>query len=435
MLHAQRKKDKVVIIGSGWGGYTLLKNIDRKKYDVAVISPSNHFLFTPLLPSTTVGTLEFRCIQEPIRTVPNLKEYFQGKVSKIDFEKKIVTSDNIFKKEKSNDIPYDHLVIACGTKTNTFNTPGIADREGIEVHFLKHLFHARRIRNRILECFERAAMEQPGSKERSYLLSFVVVGGGPTSVEFVGELHDFLFTDIATWYPDLTKEVKISIIEASDHILGSFDKSLSGYVRRVLESRKITVMTSIAVKAFDHNTHSVTLSDGSSYPAGTIVWSAGLQPVKLVSETLSHLEKGPGGRLVVDECLRIKGVSSVYALGDCAVSLTAPLPPIAQAAKQQGKHLAQCFNMNQTDVSIVVSPFQYVALGSMVTWGGFKGAVDMHNVGKNKKEIDLGVFSGVIAYFTWRSAYWGMQTSWTNKILIPMHWFKSFVFGRDISRF
>ena len=197
-LSSAPRRPRVLILGTGWGGNKMARSLDKSLFDVRVISPANHFLFTPFLPSTAVGTLEFRCIQEPIRTVSGLGEYYQAKARAIDFEKKTVECEDVFK-GSSFSVAYDYLVIAAGCKSNTFGIPGVAEREGKQVFFLKHLHHARQIRNRVLECFERACNPTVDDDERRRLLSFVVVGGGPTSCEFTTELSDFLTNDVQRW--------------------------------------------------------------------------------------------------------------------------------------------------------------------------------------------------------------------------------------------
>ena len=155
-LSTAARRPRVLVLGSGWGGNHLARSLDKSKFDVRIVSPANHFLFTPLLPSTAVGTLEFRAIQEPVRTIEGLGEYYQAKAREVDTERRVVKCEDIFKQQRF-EVRYDYLVVATGCKTNTFNTPGVAEREGKEVFFLKHLYHARQIRSRILECFERAS--------------------------------------------------------------------------------------------------------------------------------------------------------------------------------------------------------------------------------------------------------------------------------------
>ena len=239
-------KPRIVILGTGWGGYTLANRLDKNKFDVRVISPANHFLFTPLLPGTAVGTLEFRAIQEPVRTIRGLGEYYQAKARTLDITSKVITCQDIFKKELF-DINYDFLIIATGNKTNTFNIEGIDSHEGKSVLFLKHLYHARQIRNRILECFERASNPNISVNERQRLLSFIVVGGGPTSCEFTTELYDFIHEDVSKWYPDLKDEIKLTLVEAGSGLLGSFHQSLSEYYLKKLQTRNIDVRLKTAV--------------------------------------------------------------------------------------------------------------------------------------------------------------------------------------------
>lgn len=369
------KKPKVVILGSGWAGNTLARRLDKSKYDVRLISPANHFLFTSLLPSTAVGTLEFRAIQEPVRTIAGLGEYYQAKalgLAVTETGKHVVQCADLFKGHKFH-VRYDYLCVAAGNKTNTFNTPGIAEREGKEVFFLKHLYHARQIRNRVLECFERASNPNITDFERDRLLSFVIVGGGPTSCEFTTELYDFLKQDVVLWYPDLMPHVRVTLVEAGPGLLGSFHQSLADYYLQKLKEKKINVRLSTAVvgvelrafpKAVSTPTESpnsavssdpnypnrslasgqytvAKFADGTELPFGTMVWSAGLAPVKFVEDSGLQLQRG---RIVVDEYLRVPGHERVFALGDCAALVSGPLPPTASVAEQQATYLADCFN-------------------------------------------------------------------------------------------
>ena len=161
-------KEKIVILGTGWGGFRVAKDLDKNKFEVTVISPRNHFLFTPLLPSTSVGTLEFRCVQEPVRTIPGI-HYHQAQAKKIDFSGQEISCTDVYshyqagkpltdKREINFTVPYDKLVISVGTKSNTFGVPGLISQEEERlgtsgtnknnVFFLKQLEHARSIRNR-----------------------------------------------------------------------------------------------------------------------------------------------------------------------------------------------------------------------------------------------------------------------------------------------
>jgi NADH dehydrogenase FAD-containing subunit len=183
---------RVVVLGTGWGSFTLSRQLkDASAVEkLRVVSPSNHFVFTPLLPSTAVGTLEFRCIQEPIRKVLGDNGTFvQAKAQTVDPIEKSILFESIYNDETNTPerfvMNYEKLVIGVGVKTNTFGIESI--QEGNGVHFLKHLYHARSIRTNIIESFEKAAIPGTTAEERSRLLSFIIVGGGPTSCEFAGK--------------------------------------------------------------------------------------------------------------------------------------------------------------------------------------------------------------------------------------------------------
>lgn len=333
---------------------------------------------------------------------------------------------------------YDKLVVGVGVKTNTFGIESI--QEGNGVHFLKHLYHARNIRNNIIESFEKAAIPGTSPEERERLLSFIIVGGGPTSCEFAAELYDFVTQDIQRLYKQLVPYVKVTMVEAGPALLGPFDAKLQNYTHGLFQKRNIDVRLATAVtgiedyhdEGFRFPAKKATLSDGTSLPFGTLVWSAGLSPVNFTSNCTS-LPKSPNGRLLVDDYLRVKGFEgSIWAIGDAAVCETNPLPQLAQVARQQGLYLGDVLSGKQGEDE---KPFSFFSLGSMASLGEMKGVYDGSAVGQPGKELKVGKMTGIVALLMWRMAYWGRQTSIENKLAIPFHWMKSAVFGRDISKF
>lgn len=327
-----------------------------------VISPRNHFLFTPLLPSTAVGTLEFRAIQEPVRTIPSL-HYYQAFVDDVDFNAGVVMCRDAFKEDSHQfQMKYDGIIIATGSETNTFGVPGVRGNEC--VFFLKRLYDSRSIRNRLIDCFERASSPGADLDEIKKLLTFVIVGGGPTSVEFAAELYDFLKNDVSRLYPDLHKYCQVELVEASGHILGAFQGSLVGYVESLFRSRNIKVLTNTAVKAVDGNT--AKLSDGSEISFGLMVWSTGVQQVEMVTKMDSAaVAKSRNGRIEIDPGLRIlsprvptdspsastlsqvlKTNAAAFALGDCACDAKKPLPALAQVSS----NVCLCHKFNSISV-------------------------------------------------------------------------------------
>mmetsp|Transcript_4275 Transcript_4275/g.5007 ORF Transcript_4275/g.5007 Transcript_4275/m.5007 type:complete len:274 (-) Transcript_4275:285-1106(-) len=270
------------------------------------------------------------------------------------------------------------------------------------------------------------------------------------------------------YYPELQKHVRVHLIEAGPRLLPSFHPDLGDLVETRFKKRGIDVKTNTAVKSFhsEHEDKFVILGKGDDterISIGLLVWSAGLEPVKFVQSSFSQCRKGPGGRLVVDDYLMVQTDrngkdaasdtdpldSRVFAIGDCAVNPEKLLAPLAIVAKQQAHYLAKGFNNVPSDIirtlsddstgfvtTLKLKPFSFLPLFSMVTFGNMQGAIDFSALAPSdiKKSRSL-YLHGLISFLTWRSAYWGMQTSISNKILIPMYWFKSFVFGRDISRF
>jgi len=369
--------------------------------------------------------------------------HHQAKARNIDFEAKTIVCEDIFKKQ-SFEQPYDKLIIAVGCKTNTFDTPGIAENEGHCVFFLKHIHHAAQIKARIVECFERADI--PGTKfeEISRLLSFVVVGGGPTSCEFTVDLHDFVTKDLGRLYPDLVPYATISLVEAGGALLGSFDTALRDYAMSSLTKRKVDVMLGTSVKSVSEESEArameahhrspfavATLSDGTELPFGCLVWSAGLAPVKIMTSLQNgaeSLQSHPSGRMIVDGRMQVPGhEGTIWAVGDCAIDPEHPLPPIAPAAQQQGQYVADWLNGSPPQ-----KDFKLFGMGSMANLGigqGIYETPELPGVGK----VTL---SGPMAWIMWKGGYWILrQVSWRNRILIPMQWIKTWVFGRDISRF
>jgi NADH dehydrogenase FAD-containing subunit len=339
-------KPRIVVVGAGWAGYRLAHDLSKQRFDVSVVSPRNHFLFTPLLPSTAVGTLEFRAIQEPVRTIPNIF-YFQAYVEKINFENGTVLCRDAFKHDQHEfTIPYDAIVLATGSETNTFGVPGVENNEN--VFFLKQLKDSRNIRNTLIDCFEKASSPGTSPEEVKRLLTFAIVGGGPTSVEFSAELYDFLKKDVSRNYPELRKLCRVVLLEASGHILGQFQETLVSYVEKLFEKRHVEVRTNTAVKAIE-NGHTAVLSDGTNLDFGLMVWSTGVKQVPFIQHMDPKLlKKIKGGRIAIDDYLRVfsgeegavadektrkRWKHAVFAMGDCAGDIDQPLPALAQVCK------------------------------------------------------------------------------------------------------
>ncbi|CAM8931315.1 unnamed protein product [Rhodiola kirilowii] len=319
------KKKKVVVLGTGWAGTSFLKSLKSDRYDVEVVSPRNYFAFTPLLPSVTCGTVEARSIVEPIRNIVRKKgldaKFTEAECFKIDpVAKKVYCRVSPHKKVEAKEeftVDYDYLVIAMGARSNTFNTPGVVEN----CHFLKEIEDGQRIRRSVINCFEKASLPNLTDEERKKILHFVVVGGGPTGVEFAAELHDLVTEDLAKLYPAVKDFVKITLLEAADHILNMFDKRITDFAEQKFSRDGIDLKTgSMVVKVTDKEISTKERATGElkSVPYGMVVWSTGIGTRPVVAEFMKQIGQNNRRALATDEWLRVEGCDNIYALGDCA---------------------------------------------------------------------------------------------------------------------
>ncbi|KAK1378867.1 hypothetical protein POM88_025611 [Heracleum sosnowskyi] len=319
------RKKKVVVLGTGWAATSFLKNLKNSSYDVQVISPRNYFAFTPLLPSVTCGTVEARSIVEPIRNIVHKKNidihYWEAECFKIDAENKKVfcrsSKDGKLNGNEEIVVDYDYLVVAMGARANTFNTPGVEEN----CLFLKEVEDAQKIRRTVIDCFERASLPKMTDAERQKVLQFVVVGGGPTGVEFAAELHDFVSEDLVKLYPKVKDFVKITLLEAGDHILNMFDKRITVFAEEKFQRDGIDLKTgSMVVKVSDSEISTKEIKNGqiSSIPYGMVVWSTGIGTRPVIMEFMKQIGQANRRVLATDEWLRVERCNSIYALGDCA---------------------------------------------------------------------------------------------------------------------
>ncbi|KAJ7057162.1 FAD/NAD(P)-binding domain-containing protein [Mycena amicta] len=436
------QKQRLVIIGSGWGGYPLLRGVDKKRWDVTVISPTNYFNFTPLLASCAVGTLEFRCAIEPVRRFTPQVVAYQAWCDNIDWSRKLVECTpatpplawNGDPKPEKFTLRWDKLVLAAGAYSQTFGTAGVKEH----AHFLKDVKDARAIRLRILECFEQAMQPTLSDVERRNLLNFCIVGGGPTGVEFAAELYDLLHAEFAVHYPSLAKLAKITIYDVAPNILGSFDRTLVEYAEKTFSRDGISILTSHHVERVEAGR--LFVKEKGEVPFGLLVWSTGLAPNPLIS-SITGLKKDPQTKsLLTNDHLNVLKASDgkidpdVWAIGDCAQIDGAVLPATAQVANQKAQYLVKTLNKLARDPDrhvLDAKPFKFENQGSLAYLGDWKAIYDK---GSDKDKI-MSKESGRVAWLLWRSAYFTMTLSWRNKILVPMYWFLNWIFGRDITRF
>lgn len=326
-MKQNKHKPRLVVLGTGWGSVAMLKQLNPDDYHVTVISPSNHFLFTPMLPSATVGTLELRSLVEPVRRiVKSINGHFlKAKAEDVEFSEKLVEVSAVGADGKQQHfyVPYDKLVVGVGSVTNPHGVNGLE-----HCHFLKDISDARLIRNKVIQNLENACLPTTTDEERRRLLSFVVCGGGPTGVEFAAELFDMLNEDLCKFFPRILRnEISVHVIQSRSHILNTYDAALSEYAEKRFSHDSVDVQTNSRVKEVfsDRITYSQKDENGKiitkEIPMGFCLWSTGVAQTDFSKKLAKKLD-GQNNRhaLETDTHLRLVGapLGDVYAVGDCA---------------------------------------------------------------------------------------------------------------------
>ncbi|KAF2083801.1 hypothetical protein K490DRAFT_76286 [Saccharata proteae CBS 121410] len=324
---AQKHKPKLVILGTGWGSVALLKGLNPDDYHVTVVAPSNYFLFTPMLPSATVGTLELRSLIEPVRRIISRVggHFLKAKAVDVDFSEKLVevVSTGPNGEEQNFYLPYDKLVLGVGSITNPHGVKGLEN-----CHFLKDITDARLIKNSVIRNLELACLPTTSDDERRRLLSFVVSGGGPTGVEFAAELFDMLNEDLTKYFPKILRsEISVHVIQSRGHILNTYDEALSRYAEARFAHDQVDILTNSRVKEVHPDKILFTQKDEQGnvitkeLPMGFCLWSTGVSQTELCQKLAKKLE-GQNNRhaLETDSHCRLIGapLGDVYAIGDCA---------------------------------------------------------------------------------------------------------------------
>lgn len=479
--NGQRKKT-LVILGTGWGSISFLKNLDTSLYNVVVVSPRNYFLFTPLLPSCPTGTVELRSIIEPVRSVTRRSKgeviYLEAEATDIDPVNNKLTikqsttvhsghsgKDTSSSKstiagteEITTSLNYDYLLVGVGAQPSTFGIPGVAEHST----FLKEVSDSVKIRRNLMDIIEAANILPKGDAERKRLLSIVVCGGGPTGVEVAGELQDYIDQDLKKWMPEVASEIKVTLVEALPNVLNMFNKKLVDYTKEVFQATNIDLKTNTMVKQVtDKNVIAQVKSakDGSTemieIPYGMLIWATGNALRPIVRNLTSKIDEQKNARrgLLVDDKFLVDGTSNIYALGDCTFTKYAPT---AQVAFQEGIYLGEYFkklheidtlnyqltnskpsdniNIERTSKKLAklkekLPTFKYNHQGSLAYIGSERAVAEL--AWGDWSNIQTG---GALTFLFWRSAYVYMCLSVKNQILVCLDWAKVSLFGRDISK-
>ena len=395
---------RIVIVGAGFAGLTLAKNLKNSGYQVVLLDKNNYHTFQPLLYQVATSGLEPDSITYPIRKVfQHFKDFFFriAKVEKVDTDNKLIFTHQ-------GDLSYDYLVMATGATTNYFGNQRV---EQLSMS-LKSIKDALDLRSLLLQNLEEALIAKT-AEERQALMNVVIVGAGPTGVELAGALAELKMRVLPSDYPDLDfSEMNISLVQGADRILPAMSGEASEKSLKYLCDLGVDVQLNKIVE--DYDGHCIITNEGN-LPARTLIWSAGVMgnPIQGAGEA------NRGGRVEVDQYLRLKGVDDVFSIGDVAAMVDKDLPRghpmLASVACQQGTFLAE--NMKR------------MAEGKELELYVFKDKGTMATVGRNKAVADLPKFKtqGILAWYLWMFVHLFLLVGFRNRLVAFIDWVYSYI--------
>jgi len=415
-------KRRIVILGGGFAGVTTAEHLERvfgadRSVAITLVSDTNALLFTPMLAEVAGSSLEPTHISSPIRTSLRRTQVVRGAVRSADLAAKrvVVASD------PPVTLQFDHLVLALGSVTNHLGLDNVAR------HTLgfKTLREAMRIRNQVIDAFERAELESDPVRRRE-LLTFVVAGGGFAGVELAGALNDFargMLADYPALRPD---DLAIVLVHPGDRILPELSPQLGAYALDRMAARGVTFR--LGERVADARPGAFILKSGEEIRGETLVWTAGSTPHPLLKAL--PFERSKRGAVVVDEHLAVLGHPGVWAAGDCAAVVDArtkePCPPTAQFALREARTLAE--NVHAALTGGRPRPFHFDALGALCVVGHHTACAELR-VPFTRRHVR---FSGLLAWMMWRAIYLAKLPGLERKVRVLSDWTLELFFPRDI---
>jgi len=411
---------RVLILGGGYAGMRTAQRLEQlharnPNLEITLVSQSNFLLFTPMLAEVAASALAAQHISTPLRAVCPRTRFLHATVEAIDPDAQTVQV-RATPTSPVKTIPYDQLVLALGSVPNFYDLPGLE----ANAFTLKTLKDATDLRNHVISLLERADVEQ-NEDERQCLLTFVVAGAGFAGVEILASLFD-LAHSIIRYYPEIPRnELRFILVHSQSRILPELTPELAAYAQGKLENRGIEFVLGMRVAGATPD--KVLLNDGSHLPTCTLIWTAGNQPNPLLKTLPGELDRQ--GAVVADSTMRVEGLSNVWAVGDCAVipdidNEGQPFPPTAQHALREGKVVAE--NITAVLHGKSPRPFRFKTIGLLVSLGHQTAAAEIFNRR----------FSGLLAWFMWRTIYWGKLPGLEKKMRVAIDWAIDLFFPRDI---
>lgn len=402
-------KIRIGILGGGFAGLYCALHLRRKnsRAGICLFDKNNYFLYTPFLHEVATGTVDSRHIAVPIRKIADPR--------KIEIRSEEVTKINLAEKEfetGSGKFRFDRLVIAAGSEADFHGIPGARENSLT----FKSIHDAIRLRNSLIDCLERAAIETNPAVKRE-MLTFNVAGAGCTGVELVSEIAEFLNQIVSREYPEIRiEEVRVNLIEAAPDVLTSFPPPLSRAAAERLRDMGVELLTESPIAEVSRSF--IRLAGGRRISSGLLVWSAGIRARDLIVEPAP--ERDAAGRIAVDEFLEIPGFAGVSAIGDGALCVQdgRPLPATASVAVQQARYAAGRMMNNEA------KPFVFRNRGDMASLGFMSGVCDVY--GRQFREFS--------AWIIWKLFKLAMMPRYKNRFQILSDWLIAWVFRRDTSR-
>jgi len=410
------KVTKIVIVGSGFGGFYTALELDKTlgksdAVEITLVSRENFFLFTPMLHEVAASDLDLTNIVAPIRKMLRYVRFVCGETTSIDTKTRRITVLHGTDRH-AHVLEYDHLVLSPGSVTNFFGLPGL------ESHALtmKTLEDAITVRNRLIAHLEEADTECVARLNKE-LLTFVVAGGGFSGVETVAGIFDLLHDSVKHYHNLSNKMIRVILVHPGPHILPELGEELGRYAERILLARGIEIRTGVRVTSVDED--EVKLSDESEISSRFLIWTAGTAPNPLLMQ-LPFTKKN--GKILTDATLAVSGQQNVWALGDCAYipdGIGGCYPPTAQHALREARTVAR--NIARVLRNEELRPFKFKTLGQLAAIGHRTGVAQMFGL----------KFSGFVAWWLWRTVYLLKLPRWEKKIRVAIDWTLDLVFSKD----
>jgi NADH dehydrogenase len=435
---------RILILGGGFAGIEILNRLQREfqddvRVDITLVSRDNFFLFTPMLPEVSSGSIETRHIVTPIRTFCKRARFIEANVEEIDLKHKQVTVSHKIGREtepidqRNHVLEYDYLTIALGCETNFFGNTEISKHS----FTMKTVGDAMLLRDHVINMLEQADVEHEDKELKKRLMTFVVVGGGFSGVETVGELNDFVRESIKNYYHNIEEnDAEVILINSGDRLLPEVPAELANFTLRILRTNRIEVI--LNTRVLEASSNNIVLNNGSTLSSHTLIWAGGVKPDPLVTK-INDCEHDPKSGKVISNCyLELKGWHNVFAIGDCAYitesSTDKPYPPTAQHAIRQAKVAAN--NMISDIRQRLSSSVAARPLDRKVEKIDYRTKGIMALIGKRN---GVGVvfdykIHGILAWWLWRMYYLGNLPSMEKRFRVLIDWIIDMLFKRDVTR-